>query len=202
MPSRPGLNAAAIIDAAARLADTVGPFSFTLKDLADALGVRPPSLYNHVASLDAIHQGLTLRALQHLTDLFRHAAMGRSGPAALRALAHAERRYAREHPGLFAALNRSAERQTVDIQQAAHEALEVLLTALSGYGLAGTAAIHAARMVRAAITGFVTLEVQGGFGLPEDVDASFEWMLTTLDTGLQAAAPASRRQDPGSDPGS
>lgn len=179
------MNAAQVIDAAAQLADTEGLHHFTLRELAEALGVRTPSLYNHVASLEAVHRGLTLRALQNLAELTRRAAVGRTAEKGLRAIAHAERRYAREHPGLFAATARSAEGLDAEVRAAAHELLDVVLAVLDSYGLQGEAAVHAARTLRSAITGFVTLEAQGGFGLPADVDASFEWMLSALDVSLR-----------------
>jgi Tetracyclin repressor-like, C-terminal domain len=59
---------------------------------------------------------------------------------------------------------------------------------LRGYGLEGDDAIHAARSVRATLHGFVTLEMQDGFGIPLDLDESFKRLIKVLDRGLQSAA--------------
>ena len=45
---------------------------------------------------------------------------------------------------------------------------------MSGLGLHGDDAVDAIRALRAVLHGFVTLEAQGGFGLPADVDRSFD----------------------------
>jgi hypothetical protein len=40
--------------------------------------------------------------------------------------------------------------------------------------------IDATRALRAGLHGFITLEALGGFGMPRDVDASFEAMVAAL----------------------
>jgi hypothetical protein len=48
------------------------------------------------------------------------------------------------------------------------------------------------RTVRSALHGFVSREASGGFGLPEDVDASFQVLLDVLAAGLLSRADVSR----------
>ena len=57
-----------------------------------------------------------------------------------------------------------------------------------GYGLDGDDAIHAVRVIRAALHGFVTLETGAGFGIPLDLDESYARLVATLDRGLVASA--------------
>jgi hypothetical protein len=52
--------------------------------------------------------------------------------------------------------------------------MAIVLAVLGGFGLEGSAAIHGARSVRSAAHGFAVLEADGGFGFPEDLDASYE----------------------------
>ncbi|MEX1295569.1 MAG: TetR-like C-terminal domain-containing protein, partial [Candidatus Limnocylindrales bacterium] len=40
--------------------------------------------------------------------------------------------------------------------------------------------------LRAALHGFASLESAGGFGLPQDVERSFEWMVQAFEGGLLA----------------
>jgi hypothetical protein len=54
----------------------------------------------------------------------------------------------------------------------------------TGYGITGDAAIHAARAVRSALHGFVSLEAAGGFALRQDQDESFTYLLSLIDRGL------------------
>ncbi|ULH16426.1 WHG domain-containing protein [Deinococcus sp. KNUC1210] len=188
MTTRPGLNPAQIIGAAADLADRVGLYQFTLKELAEQLGVRTPSLYNHVASLEAVQRGLRLRAVQELTARVQQAAVGRSGLEGLRAVAAAERDFARQRPGLFAAMQRTFEGEDEELKAASRTLLGIVLAVLRSYGLEGEQGIHAARALRASLTGFVGLEAQQGFGLAADVEQSFEWLISVLDAGLRTMA--------------
>lgn len=50
------------------------------------------------------------------------------------------------------------------------------------------AAIQAARSLRSAVHGFVSLELAGGFGMPVDADASFAWLAELLADGIRAHA--------------
>jgi hypothetical protein len=67
---------------------------------------------------------------------------------------------------------------------AAELAVQTVFAALRGYGLAGDEAIHATRVARSALHGFVSLEVNGGFGLPQDVGRSFERLVRALQVAL------------------
>jgi hypothetical protein len=99
-------------------------------------------------------------------------------------VAHAQRRFAAEHPGLYAALLRSTEGEDEELRRSGRELVEVVVAVVRGYGLEGDDAVHAVRTLRAAVHGFVSLEAAGGFGLPLATDASFERLVSLLDRGL------------------
>jgi len=181
---RAGLTPAAVVDAAAALADAEGLDALSLAGVAAAVGVRTPSLYNHVASLEDVRRQLALRALAELGDAMRDAAVGRARDDALIAMAHAYRDYATRHPGRYAAAQRAPAGDDPELVAASAAAVDVLLAILRGYGLQGDDAIHAARAVRSALHGFVTLETGGGFGLPVALDTSFDRMVAALARGL------------------
>jgi hypothetical protein len=63
----------------------------------------------------------------------------------------------------------------------------VILAILRGYGLEGDDAIHATRIVRAALHGFVLLEANEGFRIALDLDETFARLVAVLDQGLTAA---------------
>jgi AcrR family transcriptional regulator len=190
---RAGLSRAAVLAAAGDLADADGLGALTLAGVAGAVGVRTPSLYNHVGGLDDVRRGVALAALREVGDRLRDATVGRAGDDALTALAHAYRAYAREHPGRYAAAQRAPAAPDEELAAAGARAVDVLLAVLRGYGLDGADAIHAARAVRSALHGFVGLEAAGGFGVPVDVDESFERMVAALARGLRDAPRATSR---------
>jgi AcrR family transcriptional regulator len=183
---RSRLDTDTVVAAAAALADAEGLEAVTLARLASQLGVRPPSLYVHVDGLPGLRRRLATRAASDVATLLRIAATGRSGKDALAAVASAYRRYAREHPGTYAAAQHNANLVDPDTSAAATEVLDTFFAVLRGYDLDDDAAVHATRVVRSALHGFVTLETGDGFGIPLDLDESFELLVTVLDQGLRA----------------
>lgn len=182
---RAGLSTESVVQAAAELADAEGLQAATLAALAARLGVRPPSLYAHVEGVEDLRERIALRGIRQLGEAMQLAAAGRAGHEALAAIAAAYRSYAHEHPGCYAALQRS---RSPEAQAAATRVVEVVLAVLAGYGLQGEDALHAVRAIRAALHGFVSLEAAQGFGLPLPVDESFARMVEMLDRALAVAA--------------
>jgi AcrR family transcriptional regulator len=185
MPRR-GLDAARVVDVAATIADADGLGAVTLARVAGELGVRPPSLYNHVNGRDALLRALALRGVGELTAVLREAAVGRSGAEALTAAARAYRAYAQAHPGRYAATVRAPQADDAEHLAAAGETVDVIFAVLRQWDLEGQEAVHAARAFRSAVHGFVVIEAAGGFGIPVDLDASFERLVATIATGLES----------------
>ena len=183
---RAGLTRDKVIAEAADVVDELGWDKLTLAAVAERTGVRLPSLYKHVESLDALRQGVAARATRELADALTAAAVGRSGSQALFAIANAYRDYARAHPGRYAATIRAPQPDATEHIAAADAALEVIFAVLAGYGVTGDDTIDVTRALRAALHGFVTLELAGGFGLPNDLDHSFRQLLTAFDRALAA----------------
>src|SRR2546430_5946247 len=68
MSHRAGLDQASVVEAAVKLVDEEGIEQLTLGRLAERLGVRTPSLYNHVAGLPGLKHELMLYCLHDLLD--------------------------------------------------------------------------------------------------------------------------------------
>jgi AcrR family transcriptional regulator len=186
MPRR-GLDTRRVVEQAAAIADADGLGEVTLARVAADLGVRAPSLYNHVEGRAGLLRLLALQSLFELADTLRDAAVGRSGAPALSAIARAYRQYAHEHPGRYAA-TLAAYPDDEELAAAGGRAVEVILAVLAGWGFEGDAALHRVRVIRAALHGFVAIEDEGGFGLPLDPDTTFQLLLATLIAGLEQHA--------------
>ena len=187
---RMGLDAERVVDAAAGIADAEGLEAVTLARVAGELGVRAPSLYNHVDGRDDVLRAIAVRGVRELTSALRQAAVGRSSADALTAAARAYRAYARAHPGRYAATVAAPTRGDEEHRAAASEAVDVMLAVMRGWDLEGDDAIHAVRAFRSAVHGFVAIEAADGFGMAVDVDASFDRLVATLVEGLGEPEPA------------
>jgi AcrR family transcriptional regulator len=181
---RMGLDAERVVDAAAGIADAEGLEAVTLARVAGELGVRAPSLYNHVDGRDDVLRAIAVRGVRELTSALREAAVGRSSADALTAAARAYRAYARAHPGRYAATVAAPTRGDEEHRAAASEAVDVMLAVMRGWDLEGDDAIHAVRAFRSAVHGFVAIEAADGFGMAVDVDASFDRLVASLAGGL------------------
>lgn len=187
MTGRRGLTRQAVVDAASAVVEAEGTAALTLSRVAHELGVKPPSLYNHVAGLESLRRAVALRALEDLGSRLGAAAMGRTGRAAVRSMAAEFRSYATAHPGLYE-LTAQARPDDAEYAMASMRPVEPLLAILRGYDLDDKEAIHAARTLRAALHGFVSLETNRGFGLDVYVDESFTWLVEHLAATLELAA--------------
>jgi AcrR family transcriptional regulator len=181
---RAGLNTDRVVAEAAALADEAGPDHLTLAALAARLGVRQPSLYKHIASLDALHQLIAKRAKSEFAEVLGRAAIGRARDDALVAMAYAWRTWALDHPGRYQIGQRAPAPGDADHQAVADRFVADVAAVLAGYDLDGDDAIDAIRAFRSALHGFVSLEASGGFGMPVSVDRSFDRLVQVLVAAL------------------
>ncbi|HWM34254.1 MAG TPA: TetR-like C-terminal domain-containing protein [Pseudolysinimonas sp.] len=182
---RAGLNSTAVVELAVALVDDEGLDALTLAAVAGRAGVAVPSLYKHIGSLAALRTAVALAGVRELVRVSSVATVGVAGDEALRAVGYAIRDFARTHPGLYAA-TQIAPAGDADLLAAAGEAVEVMGAVLRGFDVPPERTVDAIRAARSAIHGFVTLEAGGGFGMPDDVDRSFDALLDMLVHGIRA----------------
>ena len=188
MTSKKRLTRTDVVDAAVVLLNTEGSKALTLNHLADELGIRTPSLYNHIDGLPGLQKELAVLNAKQLADHMGEAAVGKGGPELFMDVAQAFRSYVKENPGLYMATLRASGAQATpdpDLMREEERALKVALAVMSSLGLNGEDAIHAVRAYRSMIHGFATLEVAGGFGMPQDCDESFRRMVNGMTAGLK-----------------
>ena len=184
---RAGLSTAAVVVAAASLADEAGLSNLTMGRLAERVGVRTPSLYKHITHQDDLIRRVAALALTEAADAVGAATQGVAGRDALFAAAHAFRDFVLGHPGRYAA--------TVGVEPAGPDdpvavagarLLDSFTAVLRAYPVAPAEMPHALRGVRSLLHGFATLQAAHGFQWSADVDESFEWLVALVDRGLES----------------
>jgi AcrR family transcriptional regulator len=186
-----GLDEAQVLRAAAQIVDVEGQDALTLAALARRLGVRTPSLYNHITGMAGLRRDLALLSTRQLCTRLARATIGKTTDDAILALAEAFRSYIREHAGLYSlTVKASRLQEPADLALAAaeDEVVQIVMAVLASYGLHGQTAIHAVRGLRSLVHGFATLENAGGFGLPLDTEESFRLLVRMLIGGIHALA--------------
>jgi len=188
MSPRLNLTKTAVVQAAADLINVEGLEALSLNRLADKLGIRTPSLYNHVDGLPGLMRELSLLNARYLAERLSEAAIGQSGPGLVMSVMQAYRVYIKEFTGLYmSTLRVSGTQEVVDPELEKEEArsLKVGMAVMASFGLEREDAIHAVRGLRSMVHGFATLEVSGGFGMPLDLDESFTRLVELFIAGLQ-----------------
>ncbi|NIK70244.1 TetR/AcrR family transcriptional regulator [Paenibacillus sp. BK720] len=186
MSPRLGLDLPTIIQKAAELADENGLESVTLASLSQRLGIRSPSLYNHVDGLTGLKEKLALHGLKNLHDRLLRAVAGRSGDDAVFAIGLAYIGFAREHPGLYEATLPAQQTEDAELIKVSEELIRLIITVMDyAYKMKQEDTIHLVRGFRSFMHGFATLERSGGFGLPVNLDESIQVVLKVYLAGIR-----------------
>ncbi|MFD1956248.1 TetR/AcrR family transcriptional regulator [Paenibacillus thailandensis] len=183
MSPRAGLDAETLVAAAADIVDQEGWDALTLASLAQKLGVRSPSLYNHVNGLTELRSKLALYSLESFNGELAAAVKDAAGDDAVYALSEAYLRFAGNHPGLYEATLK--DQSDPDIQEAASKPVDLIVGILQPYGLDDTEAIHIVRGLRSLLHGFASIQSKGGFGIPLDVRESLRLSLGAFMAGVK-----------------
>ncbi len=181
MSTKKGLDSQTILNAAAELAEEKGLENISLLQVAEKLGVKPPSLYNHLSGLQELSSGIAKLAISRLEDTIRSAAVGRSKENALVAIASAYRKFAKENPELYKAILRFPTYNDSNVQEAGHAVVRILYQVMEPYHYSQEETISFVRGFRSALHGFVSLEEAGFFQSTEaNVDRSYEQLVLRL----------------------
>jgi AcrR family transcriptional regulator len=188
MSPRSNLTKTTVVQAAADLLNAEGLQALSLGRLAKELGIRTPSLYNHVDGLPGLLRELSLLNARNLADRLSEVAIGQSGADLVRTVMQAMRAYIKESPGLYLSTVRASgthDEANPELEQEEARSVKVGLAVMASFGLEGEDAIHAVRGLRSVVHGFATLEISGGFGMPLELDESFSRLVDLFIAGLE-----------------
>ena len=188
MSPRSNLTKQTVVQATADLINAEGLEALSLGRLAKELGIRTPSLYNHVDGLPGLMRELSTLNARNLADRLSEAAIGQGGPESVRAVMQAMRAYIKEYPGLYLSTVRASGTQAEadpELEQEEARSVKVGMAVMASFGLEGEEAVHALRGLRSLVHGFTTLEISGGFGIPLDLDESFSRLVDLFIAGLE-----------------
>ena len=173
-----------VVYKATELANELGDVhQLKLKDLAAALNIKVPSLYNHIEGTDGLIYALRVHALILLDEKLRDAVSGKIRGDALWAAAQSYRSFAHANPGIYQLTIAAGEADT-EIERIGRYTISLGLLILGSFGLEGDEALHAMRGFRSMVHGFVSLELAGGFGIDLNLDQSFDRLLKAYINGL------------------
>ena len=180
------LNNELIIATSARLVNDVGFDNLSLKMLAEELNIKPPSLYNYIASLDDIKSKLMLYGWQQLQDIMLDAAVGVSGYEALRNMCYAFYEYATNNKGIFNAMLWYNKYDSIEATIVTKRLFNLLFKILSSFDINEDNINHVIRTLRSFLEGFALLVNNNAFGNPLSVKQSFDISLNIILNGIKS----------------
>ena len=183
-PARARTSSDAIVAAGRALLETGGLEAVTMQAVADAVGVRAPSLYKRFAGRPALVHAIARDVAAELGEAIDPALAVEDPGKAIRLVADRYRAFARRSPGayqlLFTTLLPEAN-PTPAANAAAAAGVLVLTERLVGR----ERALDAARLLTAFVHGFASLEIAGAFRLGGDVDEAYRYAVEALVAGLR-----------------
>jgi AcrR family transcriptional regulator len=184
MPAHSQTSTAAIVAAGRRLLEELGTDALTMRDVADAVGVRTPSLYKRVRNRSDLFRLILEDVTDELAVALDAAASSSDGdPAAgLRAMMAVYRGFAHANPVAYSLMY---------MPQAAPGATErsvrlsATLLRLVTELASPQHALPAARTIVAWANGFITMELAGAFQLGGDVEQAWDFGVGRVLTAVQ-----------------
>ncbi|MFT3917575.1 MAG: TetR/AcrR family transcriptional regulator [Anaeromyxobacteraceae bacterium] len=181
MPTVPKTSEAEILAEARRLVARDGAAAFSLGELAAAVGVKAPSLYKRFSGgREAILRGVAGAVGRELAERLLAAAGKGSLEARLRAVARAQRAFARREPRLYALVFAPTSEAAAPAAGPPAGAMQGLLALLGEWMGGGAEVLEGARLLVAFTHGFAGMEASGAFRLGGDVEAAFEFGLDRI----------------------
>lgn len=208
--ARTGLPYRFILDTALQLVEEKGFDKFSMHDLAKALGIKTPSLYNHFSGIKQLQKELALKIEQDLYHQSTQAMKDNSPDDMIRSLAHTQLEYAKQHPHLYQVIlalptieksnltddttsksdtDNSSSVKSVEtapsLENAAWHSVEPIRIALNQYQLSEADSIHLNRMFRSMIHGYISLAAAGylahqKYSTQESFDATVEYFISLV----------------------
>lgn len=187
-----------IVREARALVERDGAEGLSLRRLAEALGVRAPSLYHHFPQKAAVVRAVAAESAAEGGAVMARAAAEHAGDpyVQIRAMAYAFRAWARAHPhlyALYAADTPADERAAVPDLEVGSAPLRATLAALVG----PDRAVPVAQAAWALVHGFLALEIAGQMR-EGDPARGFDTAIDLLLAGIRSMAevygyPSTRR---------
>ena len=171
-----GLNLDVVVKAAAELIEQQGRDAFSMRLLAERLGIKTASLYNHVDNMEMLLAEVCRYGLCLQNEMEMQAMEGRYGEDAVRQLADTYRNFAKKHRELYWLIMAMSAKDKRVRDDAAVLFTDPLKKMLEDFHLKEEESIHYRRLFRAIVHGFVSQEEQGFFShYPAEVDDSFHF---------------------------
>ncbi|BCA85031.1 TetR family transcriptional regulator [Enterococcus saigonensis] len=161
------------------LAEKMGLAQVSFPRLAEALAIKPPSLYNHFKNLTDLKVHTAIFLHERLHEYLTSQLIGKTKEAALLAYGEAYRRFALKYQAVYELLNTIPSFNNDALLLAGRKNTSLLSQLLASFGLSEEEVLMESRGFRSLLHGYVSLSQLGYFqNVMLDSDESFVAVLT------------------------
>ena len=176
----------AIVVAARRILESGGLNSVTMRSVAEAVGVRGPSLYKRLPDRAALIRAIAASVVDDLSMTMSRATETGDPRADLRAAAADYRAFVRANPNGYRLL--FTDLTDADPHASSLAALGAPIVDAMTRLVGPSDALEAARTFVAWAHGFTSMELAGGFRLGGDLDTAYAFGIESILAGVSAPA--------------
>lgn len=185
MSPRAQINLTKILEAAINICNEEGYEQLALSGVSTRLGIKTPSLYNHISGLSDLKQKMAYYGLQLLYDSIIHSAIGCIGDDAIISVSKAYIAFVHKHPGLYHSISKAPDPYEVQFNELNNQLVLILTRLFGTYDLSDEESIHAVRGLRSMLHGFASIQVDLGFRMNYSQEDSLNFALRTFLNGLR-----------------
>lgn len=184
-----GLTKEVIVEQAIAYIQDTGQAVVSLHEVARRLGVKAPSLYNHIKNTKELQYEIVQYAIEQFVANQKAATQDKKGDEAIRAFAQAYYTFATENKGLYRMIMSIPSEEDDNAKELALPLLNTVVEILKDYGLSDESVAHWQRVFRAILHGFISQEDLGYFYYYDSIDLkkSREIAVQCFLDGLHAA---------------
>ena len=184
MPTPAKTSPAALVDIALEMITAGGAEALTIAAVAQAAGVKGPSLYKHFADREALLTAVEIAVLHELEATLRRETKGQTPAQRLCSMAIVYRRFALEAPHRYGMIYRKDAPDNPALADALRFSVKPLFDELEAARIVPQRALPFARTLVAFLHGFVSMQIAHAFRLGGSVDEAFDEGLGTILQGI------------------
>jgi AcrR family transcriptional regulator len=179
-----GVTKESVIRTASDIADSDGLGGVSLKAVAERLGIRTPSLYNHIVSLDDLLRDAAHAGMRTMNESMTQASVGVSGLAALKAVGTAYFGYVISHPGIYEIIQWANWHGNDETSSLFGTYRALVARIVESFDLKGKKKDVSVNLALSVMHGYSTLNVGAAFANPKKATAGLTEALEIAFSGL------------------
>lgn len=185
MSPRAQINLAKILETAIDICNEEGYEQLALASVSKRLGIKTPSLYNHIQGLPDLRQKIAYYGLQMLYDSILHSVIGHIGDDAIISASEAYIVFTNKHPGLYRSISKAPEPYELQFDALSNQLVQIFIKLFGAYDLTEEESIHAVRGLRSMLHGFSSIQMDLGFRMNYSQEDSLHFALGAFLNGLR-----------------